>query len=322
MQNNKIVCFYHYYELNQNYIENLKHFLILGISDLVDYIIIIAGETCSIELENLPINIKIEYIKNYNYDYGGYCQIISNNYEFYSKYDFYFFINSSVRGPYLPGYLKADRWINIFIDNFDENTGVVGTSINDMPLNDNNLSKFELYNKKYNTKKITLEHVQTTSFCLNKKAFATLIANNFFNENKSLSKDEVIVNYEIRLSQLLIENNLTIKSLIPELASQPASQPVYGDVLYPAKVDGRTLHPYELVFIKTERKIWPASYLKSLTASLLTSMSNYNKRPIFQHNLNKNTTKQTKQFFMYVSHYEEKILQKIKRNIKKVLFRV
>ena len=77
-----------------------------GILKDVDYFFIING-SCSLNINkiiskkniyNKLTNINIIYRDNKGYDFGAYNYVI-NNYNL--NYDYYFFMNSSVIGPYL-----------------------------------------------------------------------------------------------------------------------------------------------------------------------------------------------------------------------------
>ena len=92
------VVVYHYFERDAIYRNNLIYFLSVGILESVDYFIMISGE-CTVDLPNRK-NVTYVRIENWNNDFGGYInffKIASSD-----KYEFFIFINSSVRGPFLP----------------------------------------------------------------------------------------------------------------------------------------------------------------------------------------------------------------------------
>ena len=113
IKKNAKCCLYAYYEKNELYknnfkffLKNLKLFLKNGILKDVDYFFIING-SCSLNINkiiskkniyNKLTNINIIYRDNKGYDFGAYNYVI-NNYNL--NYDYYFFMNSSVIGPYL-----------------------------------------------------------------------------------------------------------------------------------------------------------------------------------------------------------------------------
>ena len=127
--NNKYVCLYAYYEKNDIYKENLIYFLNNGILDHVDYYIIINGDsTVDIPIRN---NIKIIKRENKGFDFGAWSHCIHNYIK--KQYDYYIFINTSVKGPYLTEEDKQNNitWLDKFLVLFNnKDIKMVGTSIN------------------------------------------------------------------------------------------------------------------------------------------------------------------------------------------------
>ncbi len=48
----------------------------------------------------------------------------------YKDYKYFIFINSSVRGPYLPAYIDSSTWTQAFTSQFTDTIKLVGSSIN------------------------------------------------------------------------------------------------------------------------------------------------------------------------------------------------
>jgi hypothetical protein len=109
--NQRVLVLYHYYEKDQSYIDNFAHFLRFGYDLNLNYLIVIAGG-CSLDLPTLD-NVQYFFSENKNFDYGGYCSAIQTL-DLWQRYDFYLFINSSVRGPFLPAYCNQE-WTKLFI---------------------------------------------------------------------------------------------------------------------------------------------------------------------------------------------------------------
>jgi len=121
-----------------------------------------------------------------------------------------------------------------------------------------------LYNKKYGNLESNnhpLAHVQTTCYALSRKVLGQLIQFSFYNENKDLNKDEVVRDYEIRLSQLVLDLGLNLRCMLPEynqIDYRKACEDVNttsceGDSGFKRSYFGRSAHPYESIFIKTSR---------------------------------------------------------------------
>lgn len=270
----KTVVIYHYYEKDSTYKENLLHFFSFGYSKKIDYLIVIAGE----HSVNLPAAENISYIftENLNNDFGGYCHAINNVLDI-SKYDFFFFINSSVRGPFLTARDKKE-WTEYFIEQLQPDTGIVGSTINILPSS----SPCAIgYAEKYGHS-TNYAHVQTTSYLLPRKTLLHLMKEGFYNSTGIPNKEDAIRDYEVRLSQLIKDRGWNLKSLLPEYNNldyrlahvdiNPTSD--HGDPCFKDGYFGRTTHPNEIIFIKTNREIYPLAYLDRLAYSLFSLKAN------------------------------------------------
>lgn len=255
--NQQVLVLYHYYEKDQSYIDNFAHFLRFGYDSALNYLIVIAGE-CSLDLPSLD-NVRYFFTENKNFDYGGYCAAIQTL-DLWQQYDFYLFINSSVRGPFLPAYCNQE-WVNAFIEQLSDEVGIVGSAISITP---SSHSISQMYHEKYGNlerNKYLLAHVQTTCYALSRRVLGQLINLGFYDENKSLNKDEAVRDYEIRLSQLILDMGLNLRCMLPEYNQvdyrrvhedvNPASRE--GDSGFKCSYFGRSAHPYESIFIKTSR---------------------------------------------------------------------
>lgn len=94
----------------------------------VDYIIVIncdGPHTCVIPLPSLP-NLKIIYRDNIGFDFGGHKAALDS---LNKKYDYYFFMNSGVIGPFLSDAHTGCHWTELFIKKITDKVKLVGTSI-------------------------------------------------------------------------------------------------------------------------------------------------------------------------------------------------
>jgi hypothetical protein len=270
--NHKILVLYHFFQKDQSYIDNFSHFLRFGYCADLDFLVIIAG-TYSIDLPQAS-NIRYFFTDNDNYDFGGYAKAIQAT-ELSKSYEFFVFVNSSARGPFLPPYVQ-ESWINVLINLFDERVGIVGAAISLTP-KDHAIAK--LYHAKYGHNLVNqtiLSHVQTTCYVLPLSSLEYLIQLGFYDSTKRLSKDETVRDYEIRLSQLLLANDLNLKCVLPEynrfdyrtFSNEINSSSREGDSGFMNSYFGRTAHPYESMFIKTSRNTHPDFYLKQLACAM------------------------------------------------------
>jgi len=272
----KTVVLYHYYEKDNSYKDNLLHFLSFGYSKTIDYVVIVAGKHSL----NLPSADNISYIftENLNNDFGGYCYAINNVLDT-SRYEYFFFINSSVRGPFLTARDKK-LWTQYFIEQVQPDTGIVGSSINIPPIN---AACSINYSEKYGPTN-NCSHTQTTSYLLPKQTLLYLINKGFYSSSGILDKEDAIRDYEVRLSQLITLQGWNLRSLLPEYNNidyriphtdiNPTSD--NGDPCFKDCYFGRSIHPNEIIFIKTNREIYPLAYYDRLAYTLFSSTKSDN----------------------------------------------
>ena len=211
--NNKYVCIYAYYERNDEYKENLSYFLNNGLLENVDYYIIINGE-CTVDIPNLN-NIKVLKRENKGFDFGAWSYCIK---QLTKEYDYYVFLNTSVRGPYLS---EEDinnnvTWLDKFLVLFNnEDIKMVGTTIN---IYQGFTEQIEEYKNNYGYEP-PYTHIQSMFFILNNEGLNYLLSQNFFDEeliNSYIDAQKIVINNEIRLSQLILLNNWNINSIVPK----------------------------------------------------------------------------------------------------------
>ena len=270
--NDAVLVIYHYYEKDQSYIDNFLHFIQFAYRPELNYLIVIAGVT-SIELPQAG-NITYFYAKNQNFDYGGYAQVIKDL-KFEKNYANFIFVNSSVRGPFLPAHSQK-IWANNLFELYSENIGIVGTAISLTPSH-HAISK--MYHEKYGyaeRNKNILAHVQSTCYVLSRPVLCSLINEGFYDVHEALSKDETVRDYEMHLSQNLLSRGLNLKCMLPEynkpdyrsLSHEINPSAREGDSGFENSYFGRTVHPYEAMFIKTSRNTSSDTYLSQLAYSM------------------------------------------------------
>lgn len=246
----KLLVIYNYFEEGREISTHINYafFMKYGYYPDIDYIFVINGR-CSIKLIERT-NIMIVMRPNTGYDFGAYGHIVRS---LPWKYDYYFFINSSVRGPFIAPYCKS-RWYEPFIELMKGNIKLVGSTIN---LN---------YDR---------PHVQSYVFLLDFECLMYLMDKIFNVEYNKLI--DVIINQEIGMSKAILQNGWNIDSIIPDLQGinwlNKTNDPKFlriktqHDMLYSGKLcNGRDLHPYELIFIKINR---------NLSISEINSLTNY-----------------------------------------------
>ena len=251
--NSKICCLYAYYEKDQKYKDNLQFFLNNGLLNEIDYYIIINGN-CTVNIPDKN-NIKVIKRENIGFDFGAYSCVVEKH--LIKEYDYYIFMNTSVKGPYLKDNIK---WYEPFIKLFTKDIKLVGTSINVCPLNDFAGNKLnEIYNHE-----APFSHIQSMFFIIDSEYYKYLKSKNFFDEekiNKITNINDIIIHYEFGLSQLALKNGWNINCILDKYKNldyriikndiNPTSHE--GDPYYINGYFGKTIDPYDVIFFKNNR---------------------------------------------------------------------
>jgi hypothetical protein len=222
------------------------------LSDDTDFYICINNPTLDISPIVTPKkNLFIVSRENKGLDFGGWSQILLTN-NIYLNYDYFIFVNDSCTGPFLPVYVK-DRWTDLVINQIDDKVKIVGATIN------HHCGK---------------PHVQSYFFCLDKISMNIAISNGIFSEKimnteclDNETKVQIIEDHEVRMSLLIIKNGYKIKSFMKGIENVNFSENlekeviptnngiVMTDMAYDNKYFGISLHPYEVMFFKSNRNI-------------------------------------------------------------------
>jgi hypothetical protein len=285
----RVLVVYCFYPKNVVYIDNLMFFLDQcvgwGASPRfqLDYHFCINGP-CDIDVVALararaPAGSRVSSIKrpNEDYDFGAYSDALTavSVTGKLPSYDFYFFLNTSVRGPFVPPYFKG-HWLDPFVDLLVGDVHLCGTTINV-------LGAIGQSQEAQAFRDVTgwsppFTHVQSQVFCLDRVGMKHLDDEDFFSSRSSNGRPvqtdfvKFIAEKEIMMSQLLLRRGFNIACLVPEYQGidyrsctgdiNPSS--FSGDACFSGACFGRTLHPYEVVFIKVNRGLMPAEIM-SLT---------------------------------------------------------
>jgi GR25 family glycosyltransferase involved in LPS biosynthesis/SAM-dependent methyltransferase/tetratricopeptide (TPR) repeat protein len=106
---------------------NLKFFskAAISYSENIDYIIVVNGHLCRVELPQLA-NLTVIYRDNVGFDFAGHKAALDSLNG--KKYDYYFFLNSSVLGPFYHEEPKV-HWTELFTRRITDKVKLVGTCI-------------------------------------------------------------------------------------------------------------------------------------------------------------------------------------------------
>lgn len=259
-----ILCIYAYYEKNRQYKDNFQFFLDYAINKNVQYVFVINGE-CTIDLTYLKSkkNVEFMYRENTGFDFGAYAYCI--NEKNIENFDHFIFCNSSVRGPLDSS--KTEFWQDSFLTMINENTKLVGVSINILTH----------YDKKLDNIEFPYSHVQSMIFAMDYECLQYLKQSIFGLDTLDLiDKEEVILKREILMSQLVLQNGWNINCCLNKYKDldyrslkkdiNPTSH--YGDPSYKNKYFGSTYTIDDgALFMKTDpmRQLFPAKKVQNIS---------------------------------------------------------
>eukprot|EP00775_Hariotina_reticulata_P012780 gene12780-12909_t len=129
------VLLYAFSYTDPEFLHNLEYFVQEAVEGdtLADHIIIVQeGPTLKrVPLPELPPHAR--YVSHHNecYDWGTYgWLLLRSGLVNMEQYRYFFFINSSVRGPYLPAYAKGHvHWMSAFTSKLTDTVKLVGSTI-------------------------------------------------------------------------------------------------------------------------------------------------------------------------------------------------
>jgi hypothetical protein len=276
----EVAIVYHYCETGDIAKENLEFFLRCGYDKKIDYIIIIAGGSTV----NLPVvdNIRYIFVRNSQFDFGGIAYVLNNGILQVERYKYFIFVNSSVRGPFLPRYwgpflprYYRGTWAERFVRMIAGDVKLAGSTIN--ILSSSSLFS-DAFKQAYGFSE-PFSHVQSMTFVMDQPTLRFLMQHGFFEREIGSTKDDAIVHYEILMSQLILKNGWNISCLLPEYQRidyrkshndiNPTS--MQGDPCYRGAYFRRSLHPFETIFVKSNRNIIDLGLLRLLQASQISA---------------------------------------------------
>lgn len=250
----KTICIYNYYEKDDTYKENLKFFLKNGLNDSSDFLFVVNGS--STVLFPRRNNLRVVYRKNEGYDFMAFSHGL--NIINIHSYDYFIFVNTSVRGPYMK---NTANWQSVFTDMINKDVKLVGTTINIFCVKggchwpyENKLAELGL-EKPYT-------HVQSMMFAMDRECLYYL-KDRIFLEKALHRFDHTILYKEIMMTQFVLNNNWNINCTAPLYKGYDYRELDYdinptsrcGDSYYPGGYFGKTLIPDDVIFIKTNRDI-------------------------------------------------------------------
>jgi hypothetical protein len=236
---NRVLVIYVYADTHSFSKSNLEYFVRVGVhkSSNVDYYIILQQiNQTYVNETNLPeLPRYAHYIRHENkcFDLGTIGWFLSNENINQNNYKYFIFLNSSVRGPYLVSYYEYNQWYDVFTKLINNYTKLVGPTISCQGA----------------------PHVQSYFWVTDKEGLSLLLKNgDIFTCHQT--QVDAIYGGEIPASKVMFDAGFGIDSLMKKykgydfrinrnLDCERMENPTSDK-----KVDGISLDPFEVVFIK------------------------------------------------------------------------
>lgn len=236
------------YEKNVDYMNNILYFIENAFIHDIDYLFVINGEISFIDKF-----VNLNYIKrpNIGYDFGAY--LCGLQYIGSKVYDYYFFMNSSTKGPFIPSYVDK-TYDDIFISLFKQDIHLVSPSIIFLDKKSQfiNINQFDLRQDVYPI-------CQTCMFVLDSYGLNLLQKYNFFDRSQNIVKFMDACYLECLMSCLMLQENANLACLMTEYQNidfrKINTNYLSVNPIEPYGLFGDTMHPFEFVFHKNNRNL-------------------------------------------------------------------
>jgi hypothetical protein len=187
------------------------------------------------KLPKLPSNAQYIQHENKCFDLGSIGWFLSSGMIERSKYKYFIFLNSSVRGPFIVSYYDSPIWYTIFTRRLNEHIKLVGCTINCE----------------------RSPHVQSYLLTLSPDTFDFLLKNSTVFDCH-LTQKAAVDNGEIVANQMILKSGYGIDSLMRKYqgidfrlnVSEKCSN--LSNPTGQKSADGIILDPFEVVFVKTK----------------------------------------------------------------------
>jgi hypothetical protein len=227
--------------------ENLIFFARNGYIDDPQYDFVFVMNNPDLCLEFRPKKQNVTYIarENTGFDFGGWSHALfmkSTDMLLYEKYDYFIFLNSTVRGPFLPVYIGQDvKWPELFIRQLDEKVKITGSAL-------------AWYKRR--------PFISSAFFATDKIGLKIGIDNGIFSpETIMMSKADTVIKKEMGFTNVIMDAGYTIKCMLKyyENMNFKVQRCPYQSIchLNPNHYFGTNVNPYEVIFIKQNRNIEP-----------------------------------------------------------------
>lgn len=243
---------YHLYGQDPQARNNFEWFVTLGLCDPVDTYVMLTDSWPAWEL---PQRAGISYHRrrNHNWDYGAYADALKLHVPWH-RYHGIIFMYHNLRGPF-----SREPWAHRLWNLRRADTGILGLTIN--VLSDHGQEGQE-YHRRWGSNP-PWSHVQTPLFVLDRDVIGRLIRQGFWDRAGTMTKIDSVVEFEIRMSQLILSWGLNLQCVLPGYDldyRQPHQDPNptswCGDPRWPGAYWNSTINPQQAMFATTNRGLY------------------------------------------------------------------
>ncbi|EKD13546.1 hypothetical protein MBM_08264 [Drepanopeziza brunnea f. sp. 'multigermtubi' MB_m1] len=226
---------------------NLEFFVKHGLHAAADFIFILNGDTDADEtiIPKGLSNVKIIKRENTCFDLGAHWEVLtkvpgdgSGAKALKDTYHKFILMNASIRGPFVPHWSK-ECWTDAYLSKLSDKVKLVGSTINCMGGGS--------------------QHIQSMIYATDRIGLDIILLPEGIGE--CFPSLQSAMNAEIRTTPLVKSKGYHIDVMLANFQSEPdyayENCTVNGEFLYDGAYYGFSVHPFETIFIKTNRGISP-----------------------------------------------------------------
>ncbi len=243
---------YAYFEGSALNAKNLKFFLTVGVKEREDvvFIFVVKGTfsawipkglgPCSIEFPNYSNLLVVQAVNSAQcHDFDSFAIALANVDP--NDYKYFVFINSSVRGPFLPSYLSGQDWVTLFTTQLTDDVKLVGTTVNCF-------YRIHLQSMFLVTDIVGLSHFYNRFRCYETKTQM------IFEGEVMISQDLLAAGFNIK-PMMLAYKDVDFRKLSPDDPMCFPNHDKFQDPYHEDAYFGVSISPVEVVFFKTNRNV-------------------------------------------------------------------
>lgn len=235
------------YSETENARSNLKFFLAHGIHDNADFVFIMNGDTDAPAL--LPTKSNIRFIRRPNdcYDLGAHAEVLLKD-DLWKSYTRFILMNASIRGPFMPSW-AGGCWSEAYLSKVTEEVKIVGMTGNCQP-------NFHVQSMIWATDSVGLRLLLHPPPPKDPSAAQEVGINGCFHTwaeavHAETSATQIILDAGYKASVMMTAFHSDVNFI------DHCDTGGNGDVLWNGFYYGANVHPYETIFMKSNRDIDP-----------------------------------------------------------------